>query len=278
MKKISTHRLRWILLLLFGGFLAGCTMEIQHGLSEREANEILVLLSKSQPAIEATKLKDASGREVKWTIVVSKSDAPRAISILQAQNLPRRKEKGLKELYSQTGMIPTETQERARLMMAISGDLNRTLKSISGVLKAKVLAAIPKEKSILRPGEKPPSPTASVFLLVNPGQFKTMAAKKVLEQEATKLVLGSIPRILRKDVHIVIRDGGFSAPMGGKSTDGGGAALRRVLFVRVEASDAMKLKALMFGGFGLIGVLGIMCLLLFFRASSLKQQLNANSL
>lgn len=275
MKQTNYHRLRCFLLIVLAGLLFGCSMPIQHGLSEREANQIVVLLSKAQPAIDAAKLKDASGREVKWTISVSKSDAPRAISILQAHNLPRKKEKGLKEIYSQTGMIPTETQERARLMMAISGDLNRTLKMISGVLKARVHVSIPKEKSIQRPGEKPPEPKASVLLIIQANMFKTMGMRKVLEKETRKLVMGNIAKIKARNVHVVLRDGGAAPAMQGQSA---GAAIRKVLFVKVVSADAMKLRAVVFGGFGLIGLLLIACLLLFFRASSLKQQINAGGL
>lgn len=252
-------------------------MSIQHGLSEREANEIVVMLSKANPPIEATKEKDASGREVKWNIIVPKSDAPRAIALLQAQNMPRRKEKGLKELYSQTGMIPTETQERARLTMALAGDLNRTLKHINGVLKARVHIAMPKPKAIRRPGEKPLMPSSSVLMIIDPNEFKTRGMRTKLITEAQKLVAGSIERLEPKRVNVVLREGGMSPMMKSATPAAAGAAIRKVIFVRVVASDAMKLRAIIFGSFIAIGLLLIACLFLFFRASSLKQQVNANN-
>ena len=128
--------------------------EIAHELDERDANEIVVVLDKADPPILASKIPDLGGgsggnKGPKFVIAVSGADTTRAMSILTANNLPRRKDMGLTEVFAAGGLVPTASEEKAKWLNGIQGDLARTLKLIDGVLDARVHIVIP-EDSVLR--------------------------------------------------------------------------------------------------------------------------------
>ncbi|MGC4117932.1 MAG: hypothetical protein QM765_25970 [Myxococcales bacterium] len=66
--------------------LAGCASEIQHNLSESEANDIVVLLERNH--ITAHKEKEEGGREVTWKIAVPKAHMANAMFLLKENELP----------------------------------------------------------------------------------------------------------------------------------------------------------------------------------------------
>ncbi len=262
--------------------LVGCSVPIQHGLSEKEANMIIVLLAKAKPPIVAQKIKVAEGREVKWSIVVSKSDAARAIEILQAHNLPPSKEKGFAEIYAGGSMIPTATEERAKFILALSGELVRTLKKIPGVVDARVHLMIPKDKVMSRPDEKPPLPSASVLLVVDPQIFPKRKPKQrwgprdKLIVDVRNLVAGSVERMIPQRVSVVIRES-FLAASSSIGTAGGDEAsefesLTKVFTIRVHPEDANKLRIILASIILIGGIFIILTLILFFRNASLKNQ------
>ncbi len=252
-------------------------MPIQGGLSEREANDIIVLLSKATPAIHATKQKNAEGRVPTWDIIVPSSDGPRAIGILQANNLPRKKDKGFDEIYGKSGMIPTATEERAKFMMALTGELQRTIKFIPGVLNARVHLNLPKDKLLRRPGEKQPLPKASVSITAKTMLVRNKALRTMLVRNVQKIVSGSMERMLASRVNVVIHStvmaGGGSAD-GAKDGSSEGGTVNVVMF-RVAAADANKLKIALAAMVLLLGVFIVLFLLFFFRAASLKNQIKA---
>ncbi len=274
---------------LFSLLFIGCSVPIQHGLSEKEANQIIVLLAKAKPPIIAQKMKVAEGREVKWSIVVPKSDAIRAIKILQAHNLPPSKEKGFSELYTGGSMIPTATEERAKFILALSGELVRTLKKIPGVLDARVHLMIPKEKILRRPNEQPPLPSASVLLVVDPKIFpksKIVRGRRIfgprdkLIIDVKNLVSGSVERLTPQRVSVVIRnsilaDSSTVLSSGTSDADREEEMFTKVFTVRVHTEDAGKLKIILASIILVGGIFIVLTLLLFFRNAALKKQFHA---
>jgi type III secretion protein J len=253
--------------LFFSLFMVGCTMSIQHGLTERQANRIITLFAANK--IDAMKLADTSGREVKWTIMVNKSDVANAIALLQKHNLPRDPEKGFEGVYGQTGMIPTATEEKAKYLMALSGEVNNTLRQIDGVLDARVHLVIPRDQILRNPNDPKPQPRASVLLVT-----RKSPAPAVKMSDIQRLVAGSLEDLEVKNVTVVF------APQGDAPTaDGvGGDALAgtsNVLGLKVAADDANKLKMIL----GLVSFLMVIFVILFIwsfiRSASLKSQLRA---
>jgi len=146
--------------------LCGCvTHELQTGLNEQDAQEIVVLLN--QNGIEASSVRAAAEKkgEEKWTVIVHGGDQnlARAWRVLEENGLPRQKDKGLEDVFANSGMIPTATEEKARLLLGTSGEISRTLKSVDGVVDAHVLVVLPDSSPLLDKSERVP-PTASVLI------------------------------------------------------------------------------------------------------------------
>jgi type III secretion protein J len=69
---------------------SGCTVELQHDLSEDDANDIYVLLQRN--GIEAKKLKEEGGNVPKYIISVGKQDVATAAQLLRDYALPEEGE------------------------------------------------------------------------------------------------------------------------------------------------------------------------------------------
>jgi type III secretion protein J len=173
----------------------GCSgVEIQHGLDERQANQILLTLD--QAGLSADKLKDEGGREATFKVRVARADAAHAWRVLKAHELPRDRPKGLLEVFGQPSLIPTATQERALHLTALCGELARTLETIDGVLTARVHVTLP-EDNPLREGAERTRPTAAVLIKARPGAA-------VGEDEVRRLVAGSVDGLDPAKVSVVI--------------------------------------------------------------------------
>lgn len=136
--------------------LAACQTELYTKLNEREANEIVAVLSSA--GITASRLV-TSPTEV--SVSVDKGNFAKAIDILESRGLPRKAYANLSDVFAGEGFVVSPTEERARLIFAISEELSHTLSEIDGVLSARVHAVLPSEEIIGKAGEPA---SASVFL------------------------------------------------------------------------------------------------------------------
>jgi type III secretion protein J len=145
--------------------LGACTHELQTGLNEQEAQEIVVLMNENGIEASAARAPSEKKGEEKWNVVVRGGDQnlARAWRVLQENGLPRQKDKGLEDVFSNAGMIPTATEEKARLLLGTSGEISRTLKSVDGIVDAHVLVVLPDSSPLLDKTERVP-PTASVLI------------------------------------------------------------------------------------------------------------------
>lgn len=159
------NRCKLILVAGLALVLGACTHELQTGLTEQEAQEIVVLMSENGIEASAAKVASEKKGEEKWNVVVRGGDQnlARAWRVLQENGLPRQKDKGLEDVFANAGMIPTATEEKARLLLGTSGEISRTLKSVDGVVDAHVLVVLPDTSPLLDKSERVP-PTASVLI------------------------------------------------------------------------------------------------------------------
>lgn len=180
-----------LLLLLILGTATGCGVEtVVNGLSERDANRIIELFADNQ--ITTTKGVTDTGREIFYNISVPQKSRLDAIRLLNLHELPRRKDKGYSEVFSDTGLIPTSAEEKAKKMAALEGEIERQLKLIDGILDTQVQIVIP-EESALRTAEDQISPTtASVTLRYLPGAG---GAKPITEQQVQTLVSAGVEKL-----------------------------------------------------------------------------------
>ncbi|MBC7172766.1 MAG: hypothetical protein H5U40_10080, partial [Polyangiaceae bacterium] len=149
------------LAILFS-LVAGCDARLAGDLTERQANEIIVALHAR--GIPAKKEPAAGARgEPRYEIEVPEAEVAEALGALASVGLPRREETGLEEAFAGGGLVPSATEERARLLAALGGELARTLERIDGVVDARVHVALPDPSETLL-DETPPSPRASVLV------------------------------------------------------------------------------------------------------------------
>jgi type III secretion protein J len=144
------------------------------GVSETEAREVAVALYKGSIQADVEKEPRARGgqqQEVTWQVNIRGGNRTQieAWRVLQENGLPRHTEEGIEEVYRNTQLIPTASEERARFLLAMSGELSRSLKAIPGVVDARVHVSTPDPSVLRAPNDKPPA-TASVLIKYWKGQ------------------------------------------------------------------------------------------------------------
>ncbi|HVP50624.1 MAG TPA: hypothetical protein VMT05_00815 [Terriglobales bacterium] len=195
------HLPKLLVVLVLTIFLSGCvTHSLRTGLSEGDAQEIVVLLNEN--GIEASAVKAAGEKkgEEKWSVVIRGGDQnlARAWRVLEENGLPREKDKGLEDVFASSGMIPTATEEKARLLVGISGEINRTLRSVAGVVDAHVLVVLPESSPLLDKTERVP-PTASVLIKYRGNDLP------LSEEDVKKLVARAVEGLQPENVAVVYK-------------------------------------------------------------------------
>lgn len=160
--------------------LTGCLkQELVSGLGERESQEIIVLLRGQ--GLEATRMLVARERETPtWSVQVRGGEKNLVLAwrLLQENGLPREPVMGLEEVFAGQGMIPTQTEERAKLLVGFSGEMSRTLRSISGIVDARVHLVLPEDNPLIDEAHRP-RPSASV-LIKHHGERSPLTQAEVL--------------------------------------------------------------------------------------------------
>jgi len=188
----------WLISLVL--LLTGCMQkELQTGLTEQEAQEIIVLLKDS--GIDASReVMPGDAERPTWKVSVKGGDQEYflALKILQEHGLPRERAKGLEDVFSKSGLIPTAGEEKARLIVGLSGEMTRTLKSVAGVVDARVHVVLP-ENSPLVDKSQWSTTTSSVLLKYQGDQIP------LREDEVRNLVARSIEGLQPENVTVVFK-------------------------------------------------------------------------
>lgn len=218
--------------------LAGCQAEIQHELSESEANDIVVLLERNH--ITAKKDKEEGGRTVTWKISVPKAHAANSMMLLKEHELPRPKSPGL-EIFNRGSLIPTATEERAMFLQALAGELSRTISSVAGILDARVHVNIPQSDDL---SDKTARPEASAAVLIKYRTQNVETGKKappppLSEEQVQILVARTIQDLKPENVAVVMTP---AAPPGGIENGPGDVD---VLGVRMAATSVGTFRGIM---------------------------------
>ena len=133
MKKIA-------LIALGGVLLAGCDKEValHSQLEERQANLVMAALLDGGISCHKT-----PGDEGMWNVMIPESRFAEAANLLERKGLPRRAYQGVAEVFKNTGMVSSPSEERIRFMDALAQDLSRTISGIDGVVDARVHVVLP---------------------------------------------------------------------------------------------------------------------------------------
>jgi type III secretion protein J len=164
--------LRRVRVLFLAGFMlaiAGCQgqQEIVGALSESDANELMVVLQSQH--IDVTKVA-IPGRTITYSLSVKSGDATTAMRILVDNKLPKKPSNGLADVYPPGGggLIPTGSEEKAKFLMAIQGEIENMLKVLPGIVQARVVVVLPDTDAIRDLNSPPPKATSSVAIVYNP--------------------------------------------------------------------------------------------------------------
>jgi type III secretion protein J len=138
-----------------------CSTNLLHGLDERSANETIVALERAGIATE--KVAD-EGSATAFTLRIARHDVGKALDLLRSLGLPRDRRHGFAEVYGQPSLIPTPSEERARYLEALGGEIERTLETADGVVSARVHLVL-EETDPLSADAKPRTAARAAVLL-----------------------------------------------------------------------------------------------------------------
>lgn len=193
---------------------SGCAQEtIAHQQVEREANRIVKLLK--DRGIEATKLKDAESRELRFNVMVPQDSSHDALRILEEFNLPETPKMSTAEIVSSgSSMIPTTEQERSKRIVGVEGDVVNALRRIPRVIDAQALVSIPADDPLRDPNEARPRPKASVLVV-----YRTEGGQEgppITVEHVQEMAAGKLSELKANEVTVLL------IPHDGKSGGGGG--------------------------------------------------------
>ena len=140
--------------------LAGCKVELYSGLSETDANEVVAALGDAR--IDAAK-QHVDGAD--WQVQVDEDRVAAALDLLRAQGLPQQRYASMGDMFQKQGLVSTPAEERMRYVFAVSQELSQTLRSIDGVVEARVHVVIPQDDPL---SDKVRPSSAAVFIKHRP--------------------------------------------------------------------------------------------------------------
>ena len=180
------------LALLCLPLLGGCGVALEHGLSERQANDVLVALERAGITAD----KQAGEAPGQFAVVVGRDEVAHAVEILRAQALPRQRPEGRGQGLAESALLPSLGAERSRLAARLGSELEETLEALPRVVTARVHIALPPADFLPSIGARPRS-TASVALQVQP-DFA------VAPLELQRLVAGAVEGLQPTDVALLL--------------------------------------------------------------------------
>lgn len=212
--------------------LAACKTELYSDLTEREANQMVAALLDA--GIPASKTTTGTG----ISVTVDEARFPEAMALLDQRGLPLRTYETMGEVFRKEGLVSSPTEERARMIYALSQELSRTIAEIDGVLSARIHVVLP-ESDMLGRDVKPSS--ASVFVRYAPDRnVESYSAQIKL------LVANSIEGLLYDNITVVM------VPAAADTRDAANpVAFGNVLGVWVHPGSVSRLWAIL-GGLALL--------------------------
>lgn len=176
-------------------FFSACSTQIQHGLDERDANEIVSALVAR--GFEVKKVAE-KGKKPTWAIELDDSQATEAMRVLNELKLPRPARLKTQALAQSVGLIDTPAAERLRQLEAQEGDIEESLETMDGVASVSVELVVPPPP---RPGQVPVPSKASVLVRAQPVALEKLQMQKA---ELRALVAAAVDGLDADDVVMVI--------------------------------------------------------------------------
>jgi type III secretion protein J len=209
-----------LLLSSLGAFLligSGCDAVVRSGLSEAQANQLLVALD--LVAISARKLPEPGASEPRYRIEVPAAELAAALRVLQQQRLPAPEPPSTEALLEASGLVATPDEERARLSAVTANELARSLARFEGVVDARVHLVLP---TALRPLDTPAPPLQAAVLLV-----RAHSAPPIDENAVRTLVAAAVSGLAPSAVSIVQTQAAATPPSAAATARVGPFSVRR---------------------------------------------------
>jgi type III secretion protein J len=138
-------RLRAIVVVALLGALHACTSVVRSGLSEREADALLLALDDRALAATKERMPGAKGYEVH----VASAELSTALRVLHERGGWQAPQPTFAELYGEPSLVPTPAEERERHAHATAGELARSIEALPGVVQARVHLTAPQPRAAL---------------------------------------------------------------------------------------------------------------------------------
>jgi type III secretion protein J len=195
--KSEAVRLPVLVLAILAMLLGACSSDVASGLSEDQAQEALAALSRA--GVAATREAEAGeGQKAPhFKLVVPTADVGRAAEVLRSEGLPRPPARGFAETYASPGMIPSPTEEHARYLKALSGEIAAQLERFESVIHASVIVTMPVPDPLAPPDVARGKPSASVLLKLRAG------SSPPAEADVKRLVAAAVEGLAPDGVAIV---------------------------------------------------------------------------
>jgi type III secretion protein J len=222
-----------VLLALTVASVGGCSTAILHGLEEPSANETVAALERVGIGAEKQPDDDSNngGGALAFKVRVARADEARALEQLRSPSL-----------------IPTASEERARYLDALAGEVARTLEIADGVVRARV-HLVPEEIDPLAGDGRARTPARAAVLI------KARGGKIPLgEADIKKLVAGSVPGLDPAAVAVVVTAAADPAAAAGEQWSSLGP-------LRLAPGSRALLIAALVVGLGLLGAMAALLLL-----------------
>jgi type III secretion protein J len=179
--------------VLLSALVGGCTIPVATDLDEAAANKVVAALGRNGVAADKQRDNEHDGR---FSVDVGRGDASFALAVMAREELPPRTDPGWSETLGEGSLIPSRSDERAKLLLATAGELQRSLLGIDDVISARVHLAVP-ERNALDTDAPAQGPTASVLL--KHGKL----TPPLSTEDIQRLVAGAVPGLSPASVVVV---------------------------------------------------------------------------
>ena len=132
--------------MLCGSFVACQDIDVAHDLNQKQANEIIAILSEQGIAAHASR---GTGSRAQFIVEVPSNRYSEAISILHYEDLPKLEEPSVADLLAPKGFLPNSRElETMRIDRAIATELENMLKTnpavneVTAVVRRPVLEGV----------------------------------------------------------------------------------------------------------------------------------------
>ncbi|MCA9506938.1 MAG: hypothetical protein KC505_00775 [Myxococcales bacterium] len=185
-------------------FLMACEHResIVDGLSQNDANEIIVLLKDHN--ISAQKVRVPDRKQSSFQVTVKNKHLDQALRILVNNQLPKSYRAGFKEVYppGSSGFIPTKSDENARFIMASQGEIESLIRILPGVVDTRVMLSLGADQF----------PKSASVSIVNKTQS---GATPPSIDDIKNLVASSLGSISLENIHVVEKEISVKSPEAG---------------------------------------------------------------